>query len=153
VTRVPPPLVALGAGLVQRALTGSTHAPPPVRLVGTAAVALTSASLAVTAARQFRRRGTTLDPVRPEQASALVTTGPNSVTRNPMYVGLTGLLVAHALYRGSWVALFPVAGFVVLNDRLQIRPEELALATKFGAAYEAYREAVPRWVDRRSFGL
>jgi len=67
-----------------------------------------------------------------------------------MYVGLTGLLVAHAIWRGSWATLAPVAGFVVLIDRLQIEAEESALLEKFGAEYEAYRAASPRWLDRRS---
>jgi protein-S-isoprenylcysteine O-methyltransferase Ste14 len=110
-------------------------------------------SLAAGAASRFRRSGTTLDPVRPEEASALVTTGPNAITRNPMYVGLSGLLVAHAVWRGTWVALLPVAAFVAFIDRLQVRAEELALARKFGASYEAYRAAAPRWLDRRSIGL
>jgi protein-S-isoprenylcysteine O-methyltransferase Ste14 len=67
-----------------------------------------------------------------------------------MYVGMAGLLVANAIWRGSWVALAPVAGFIVLLDRLQIRAEESALLGKFGAEYEAYRLAAPRWLDRRS---
>ena len=68
-----------------------------------------------------------------------------------MYVGMAGLLVANAIRRGSWIALAPVAGFVVFIDRLQIEAEESALLEKFGADYEAYREAAPRWLDRRSF--
>ncbi len=67
-----------------------------------------------------------------------------------MYVGLAGLLVANAIWRSSWVALAPVAGFVVLIDRLQIQAEESALLEKFGHAYETYRAASPRWLDGRS---
>ena len=67
-----------------------------------------------------------------------------------MYVGLAGLLVANAVWRGSWVALAPVAGFGLFVDRLQIEAEETALLEKFGAEYEAYRSASPRWLGRRS---
>ena len=67
-----------------------------------------------------------------------------------MYVGLTGLLVANAIRRGSVRALLPAVVFVVVMDRVQIPAEEAALAEKFGADYDAYRAAVPRWVDRRS---
>ena len=88
--------------------------------------------------------------LQPDQASALVTTGPNSISRNPMYVGMAGLLTAHAIWRGSWVALLPVAGFVVLIDRLQIEAEESALLAKFGTEFESYRAASPRWVGLRS---
>ncbi len=107
-------------------------------------------SLAGGAARQFRRRGTTVEPFHPEQASVLVTTGANSISRNPMYLGMAGLLIANAIRRGSWTALAPVAAFVVLIDRRQIPTEESALLDKFGAEYDLYRAAAPRWLDRRS---
>ena len=150
VMRVPPPLVALAAAVAQRALTGATPAPRGGRAAVTATVSLTSLSLAAASASQFRRKGTTLEPFHPDRASVLVTTGANSITRNPMYVGLAGLLVANAIRRSSWLALAPVAGFVVLIDRLQIEAEESALLEKFGDAYETYRAASPRWLDRRS---
>ena len=107
-------------------------------------------ALAGAAAGQFRRRGTTVDPFEPERASALVTSGANALTRNPMYVGMAGLLVANAVRRGSWTALLPVAAFTVVIDRVQIAAEETALLAKFGPQYDAYRAAVPRWLDGRS---
>ena len=76
----------------------------------------------------------------------LVTSGPTAVTRNPMYVGMAGVLVAHAVLRGSWRALLPVAAFMAVMDRVQIPPEEQALAAHFGADYTAYRNQVPRWL-------
>jgi protein-S-isoprenylcysteine O-methyltransferase Ste14 len=80
----------------------------------------------------------------------LVTSGANQVSRNPMYVGMAGVLVAHALWRGSWRALLPAAGFVAYIDRVQVAAEERALHERFGAEYDAYVAAVPRWLDRRS---
>jgi len=142
--------MALAAALAQRALTGATPAPNAGRAAVTMTVSLASMSMAGAAASQFRRNGTTIEPFHPDHASVLVTTGANSITRNPMYVGMAGLLVANAIWRGSWAALAPVAGFVVLIDRLQIEAEESALLEKFGAEYETYRAASPRWLDRRS---
>jgi protein-S-isoprenylcysteine O-methyltransferase Ste14 len=107
-------------------------------------------ALAVTATRGFRRQGTTLQPFDPTRASALVTTGANAVSRNPMYVGLAGLLIANSVRLGAWKALAPVAAFVVGIDRLQIQAEESALLANFGADYEAYRAAVPRWLGLTS---
>ncbi len=109
--------------------------------------------MAGAAASRFRHSGTTLEPLNPGLASVLVTTGANAVSRNPMYLGLAGVLAAHALWRGSWAALVPMAGFVVFIDRVQIRAEEAALLEKFGPAYDAYRAASPRWIDSRSFGF
>jgi protein-S-isoprenylcysteine O-methyltransferase Ste14 len=114
------------------------------------AVAGTSVGLAAASARQFRSQGTTLEPFDPSRAAVLVTGGVNAVTRNPMYVGLTGLLVAHAVRRGSWAALLPVVAFTLVMDRWQIAAEEPALLTNFGPEYDAYRASVPRWLDRRS---
>ena len=79
-----------------------------------------------------------------------MTTGPNSISRNPMYVGLAGLLLANATWRGSWAGLVPIAGFVVLIDRIQIEAEESALLEKFGAEYDAYRASAPRWIGPSS---
>ena len=117
------------------------------------AVAGASMGLAVASERQFRRQGTTIEPFDPSRATELVTTGANAITRNPMYLGLAGLLVANAVRLGSWPALLPVAAFTVLIDRVQIAAEESALLAKFGGEYDAYRASVPRWLDLRSVAI
>ena len=144
--RIPPPVLALAAGLVQRALTRNAPPPSAVRTAAAVVTAVLSGLIASAAARQFTRAGTTLDPSDPTRASVLVTTGVNAVTRNPMYVGLSGLLLSYAIRRGSWTALLPVSAFVVVVDRLQILSEEAALAERFGVDYEVYRQRVPRWL-------
>lgn len=148
--RIPPPAVALAAALVQRLI--SRDAPPLTAARATAAGTTAAASfgLATAAVRQFGRAGTTIEPFEPAKASTLVTTGANSVSRNPMYVGLAGVLVSYAIVRGSWAALVPVAGFVLVIDRWQIAAEESALRARFGADYEAYCGEVPRWLGRKS---
>ena len=146
--RIPPPLLALAAAAGQRSLTPEATAPGAVRKAAAAVTAATSVGLLATASQRFRASGTTVDPLRPERASALVSTGPFALTRNPMYVGMAGLLVAHAVLRGSPKALLPAAGFVAVIDRVQIPPEETAMASLFGAEYDAYRSRVPRWIGR-----
>ena len=148
--RPPPPLLAIAAALSQSALTKGAHRPRASRATVAFAIAAASGVLAGSAAGQFRRRGTTLEPFNPALASVLVTTGANSVSRNPMYVGLAGLLVANSVRLGSWKALLPAAAFTIVVDRLQIAAEESALLSNFGADYEAYRAAVPRWLGRGS---
>ena len=142
----PPPVFAAAAGVLQRALTRNAPKPSTRRRLAAGAIATAAGALATSADREFRRQGTTDNPFHPEQASSLVTTGVNSVTRNPMYVGLAGLLVANAVRRGSWLALLPVGAFVIAVDRLQIPTEEKALLANFGKDYEDYRASVPRWV-------
>lgn len=142
---VPPPVYAAAAAVAQRVVS-SDRRHGVVRCAAAGVVAAGSVALMGGAVREFRSRGTTLDPFDPGRASELVTGGSNQVTRNPMYVGLTGLLSAHAVYRGGLLPWIPVAAFVAVIDRLQIAPEEAALRELFGAEYDAYVAAVPRWL-------
>ena len=87
-----------------------------------------------------------MNPLHPERATALVTSGPYRFTRNPMYVGILLLLSAWAVYLGSaspWFFL-PLA-FVTLTVQ-QIMPEEKILAQTFADGYRAYQDRVPRWL-------
>lgn len=79
-----------------------------------------------------------------------MTEGPNGLTRNPMYVGMAGILLAHAVTRKSVLALLPAGAFVLLIDRFQIPAEETALNAEFAAEFEEYKRDVPRWLDGRS---
>jgi len=145
VPKVPPPLIALGAALAQHVIAPDGRA-GPVRKAAAAAVAASSVALIGGSATRFRRRRTTVEPFRPERTTSLVTDGPNAVTRNPMYVGMAGLLAAHALVRGGRLTVVPVAAFVAVIDRVQVRPEEAALRRLFPEEYAAYCARVPRWL-------
>lgn len=149
--RPPPPLLALAAALAQQGLSRGAPPASTLRRSAAAATLATSVALAGGAASRFRAQGTTVEPFDPSKASSLVVSGPNALTRNPMYVGLAGVLVANALRRGSLAAVLPIAAFVAYIDRVQVAAEERALAERFGADYAAYRESVPRWLDARSF--
>ena len=142
---VPPPLIGLTAGVVQHRLASRTR-PGAARKAAALAAAAASVWMLAGSAERFRSAGTTVNPLEPGRATGLVTTGPNRVTRNPMYVGMAGLLVAHGLVRGGWRTALPVAAFVGVIDRVQVRPEEAALRELFGSEYDAYRDRVRRWL-------
>ena len=86
------------------------------------------------------------DP-RPDRPDAeLVTAGPFRFSRNPIYLGFLVVVLGFALRWGDlwgWLAL--LACHLAL-DRLVVVKEEAYLSTRFGAAYEAYRGRVRRWV-------
>jgi protein-S-isoprenylcysteine O-methyltransferase Ste14 len=72
--------------------------------------------------------------------------------RNPMYVGLVIVLLGESVAFQS-LALLVYAGVVWLACHLfVVLYEEPALHRSFGAAYDAYRGQVPRWLPglRRS---
>lgn len=76
----------------------------------------------------------------------LVTSGPYSVVRHPMYLGLTIAAVGASLLYRTWTALAYVVSLPVLVVRA--RREDEVLAAAFGAAWEAYRDQVPGWFPR-----
>jgi protein-S-isoprenylcysteine O-methyltransferase Ste14 len=147
--RVPPPLLTLALALAMWAAAPRAASPELAASWRTAlalAVSALAAAFGLPALRAFRRAGTTVDPVRIDRASALVTSGIYRVTRNPMYVSLTLLLVAWALWLGAlWAWAGPLA-LALWLDRFQIRPEEKAMTARFGDGYRRYQAQVRRWV-------
>jgi len=147
--RVPPPVIAVATGAVMAGaawLLSPSDVPSWLRYGATGVLLLLSALFGAPAFAVFARAGTTINPVRIEDASALVTGGIYRVTRNPMYVGLTGLLLA--LVTGlarPWLFVGPLF-FIVFITRFQIIPEERAMQAKFGEAYTAYCHRVRRWL-------
>jgi protein-S-isoprenylcysteine O-methyltransferase Ste14 len=92
----------------------------------------------------FRRKQTSMITIRP--ASMLVTTGPYTFTRNPMYVSLALLTLAFALFLNTWwIAVLLVPALLAVR-RFVIVPEEKYLRRHFGAEYEAYSRRVRRWL-------
>ena len=94
----------------------------------------------------FQRARTTVNPLRPGKASALVATGVYRITRNPMYVGMALLLCAWAVVLGFLAALAGPLVFVLFITRFQIVPEERVLSAKFGENYTRFCQQVRRWL-------
>jgi protein-S-isoprenylcysteine O-methyltransferase Ste14 len=147
--KIPPPLVAL---LIAAAMWGISFAgtlvdlPADIRLVAGIAIMMAGVATAISGVAAFRRAKTTVNPLKPETSSSLVTFGVYRFTRNPMYVGLALVLLAWAVFLSSpWGLLGPLA-FVLYMNRFQIMPEEKILLGMFGAAYTAYQTKVRRWL-------
>lgn len=147
--RIPPPIVAvcaaaimLGAAWIVPALTFEHPWRVPLAII----VAAVGGSLDLAALARFLRARTTINPLKPGNASALVSGGIYRFTRNPMYLGLAALLLAWAIYLANLAALGVLPLFVLYLNRFQIAPEERALQARFGAEFEAYRARVRRWL-------
>lgn len=144
---VPPVQTALWATaqhVVARALLERRR---PSRLQkGLAVVALAAGgACAAGASSRFRKRGTTFHPWAPERSTALVTDGPNAISRNPMYVGMALGLVGSGLLSGRPTTCLAAAGLITTLTP-QIRREEAALARLFGDDWTAYAQRVRRWL-------
>jgi protein-S-isoprenylcysteine O-methyltransferase Ste14 len=147
--KIPPPAVA---ALIAAGMWGVAGLGPRLAIargpVWLAVAVLVTIGLAfdVLGITAFRASRTTVNPLKPERATALVTGGVYRITRNPMYVGMVFLLLAWAVYLS---ALLPFAGivvFIVYITRFQIQPEERVLTGIFGDEYSTYAARVRRWL-------
>jgi protein-S-isoprenylcysteine O-methyltransferase Ste14 len=147
--RIPPPLLMIltAAAMwgVSRRLPGPAL-PPSWRYLGSAVLGVLALTMSLAGFRAFWRARTTINPVRIEEASSLVTTGVFSVSRNPMYVALTSLLTGWAFWLSAFSAFAGPLAFALFIQRFQIIPEERVLQAKFGHNYEDYRQRVRRWL-------
>lgn len=98
------------------------------------------------AVRSFGKANTTVNPIEPEKAEQLVTTGLYRFTRNPMYLGMLLVLLGGALALQNIAAFGGPILFAVSITLLQIIPEERVLEQKFGSAFTAYRQQTRRWL-------
>jgi len=147
--RFPPPLVFLAAalaGVAVERLVVPTHLPLdrlPRILVGLAIVAA-AATFLVSARVLFFRTGQ--NPVPWTPSPSLIGNGPYRFTRNPMYVGMTLLLVGIGVATDVlWIAAFAPLALACVHF-IAVRPEEAYLTAKFGPAYDAYRARVRRYL-------
>ncbi len=148
-TKVPPPLVMLvsaSLGWLAARIWPAARFDLPGRWLWIGALVATGVLVAGAGIREFRRASTTVNPLAPERASALVAGGVFRFTRNPMYLGMAMCLIGFALWLGNAAALTAVPAFTLYISRFQIAPEERALAARFGAQFDAYRARVRRWL-------
>src|SRR5665213_3419438 len=106
--KVPPPAVAAAVAVAMwgtSKLTPLLQMPNALRLGAAVAIVLVGIGFSAAGVLAFRRAGTTVNPTKPEEATSLVNSGVYRITRNPMYVGLSWVLVALAVFLSSAWAL------------------------------------------------
>lgn len=148
-TKIPPPVVLLIVGFLM--WHGASIGPAfvlneIVRWMVIAFFLLTGLLIAVLGVIEIVKVNTTINPMRPDKTSALITGGIYRVTRNPIYLGDACLLIAWSFYLSSFFMLIGVMAFVIYINRFQIMPEEKILTKKFGLVYANYQTKVRRWL-------
>src|SRR5262245_16822405 len=109
--------------LVVRAVPRLTYEYPGRPWVAVA-IAVAAVLVALAGVVPLAKAKTTVNPLQPDAASAVVSSGIYRLTRNPMYLGMLMLLAGWAAFLANAVALVPLALFVVYMNRYQILPEE-----------------------------
>lgn len=147
--KIPPPVVgALVAAAMWAVADAGPQFPlsPQVKYAAMAIFIAAGAAFDLLGLIAFHQSRTTINPLRPERTTTLVTTGIYRITRNPMYVGMAFLLLAWAVYLS---ALLPLAGVLLFRlyiTRFQIEPEERVLQGIFGEEFVNYASRVRRWL-------
>lgn len=143
----PPPLIYLGGLIAGFAIQARLPLPLLLpkglrRLLGSLLLG-GAIALIVGAMRRFQQAKTSYHPDEP--TTTLISEGPYRLTRNPLYLSLTMLYTAIALFGDAfWVmALLPV--IVRIMNCGVIEREEHYMERKFGGQYRQYKERTPRW--------
>lgn len=146
---IPPPLIYLGFilagwGLSQVVADPGVGAGWDVRRYIAFALIVGGLLIDGAAVQGFRRKGTPAEPWK--DATALETEGPYRFSRNPIYLGYAVAYAGIAVAIDSLIALTLLLPCMVVIDRFVVLREEQYLSRKFGAAYDAYRSKVRRWL-------
>ena len=147
--KIPPPVVGLLCFALMYFTPGPRlHFSVPflVRLGLAACIYIVGVAVGVAGFRHLRHARTTVSPVQVSRASALVTTGIYSRTRNPMYLAIVIALFAWSIFLQNPVSLLFIPACIFYLNRFQIIPEERALAALFPADSPSYIARVRRWL-------
>ncbi|HYX27527.1 MAG TPA: isoprenylcysteine carboxylmethyltransferase family protein [Pyrinomonadaceae bacterium] len=73
----------------------------------------------------------------------LVTEGPYSVVRNPIYTGMFGMLLATGFAVSHWIGLLLAIIIFGIGTFIRVRSEEKLLRETFGREFDEYAQRVP----------
>lgn len=78
----------------------------------------------------------------------LITQGPYAVVRNPIYLGMFGMLVATGLVFSRWWNLLGALVFFFIGNQIRIHAEEKLLRETFGSQFDDYARRIPAFFPR-----
>lgn len=90
------------------------------------------------------RHNTSAEPF--QAPTSLVTVGTFRLSRNPMYLGATLMLLGIAVALGTVTPLLVLPLYVSVMELRIVRPEEKVMLERFGEEYGRYRAGVRRWL-------
>ena len=136
-------LTALAMIVLRVALPGGIIISTPWNWLGLPVLCV-GLALAIVTIRLFRTVGTNIMTFN--NPNILVTSGPFSFSRNPIYLGMGVVVFGLALLLGSAWPFLPAAAFCLVLDRWYVQFEEEKMLQTFGEDYETYKRTVRRWI-------
>jgi protein-S-isoprenylcysteine O-methyltransferase Ste14 len=112
----------------------------------TAAIAAVSVWICLAAIRALGKQWAFV--ARVVEGHKLITDGPYSLVRNPIYTGMFGMLVATGLALSFWWALLAAVAIFLVGNRIRISAEEKLLRESFSEEFDAYARRVPAFLPR-----
>ena len=94
----------------------------------------------------FKKEKTTINPIKIEKATSLVTSGIFKYSRNPMYLGMVLILISTAVKFNFYGGVLVIVFFVYFITIFQILPEEKAMQKLFGEDFIKYKNKTRRWL-------
>jgi protein-S-isoprenylcysteine O-methyltransferase Ste14 len=85
---------------------------------------------------------------RSDRLGPLISTGPFSRVRNPLYLGNIAIWCGFALSAGLPALVLPIIAVLGLEYHAIVRWEEQLLEARLGESYRVYAARVPRWLPR-----
>ena len=145
--KIPPPVITLiGALLIYYSSPFFPHLTLAAFNVLPILSLVSGIAVIVFAIKSFKDYKTTINPLKPETASLLVTNGVFKYTRNPMYLGLLLILIYLSLIFNVVGGCLVSLGFIIYIAKFQIIPEEVAMEKLFGNQFLEYKQQVRRWI-------
>ena len=145
--KIPPPIVTLFFGLC--IYFSQEHFPESnLEFLTMLSYFLYFAGLTVLilAVRLFKKQNTTVNPIKIENASSLVTSGIFKYSRNPMYLGMLMILLGLAFMFNLIGGILFTLLFAIYITKYQIRPEEEVMERLFGEDFLKYKNSVRVWL-------
>lgn len=78
----------------------------------------------------------------------LITAGPYAVVRNPIYLGMFGMVLATGLVFSRWWNFLAAVVLFLIGNQMRIRAEEKLLRETFGSQFDEYARHVPAFLPR-----
>ena len=146
-TKIPPPIVTLICGL------GIYFSGPlfpeyilSINNILSIFILFLGLGILFISAASFKKHQTTINPLKPEQASSLVISGVFSFSRNPMYLGMALILLSISFKFNLIGGIFFTLLFAIYITRFQIIPEEAVMEKLFCEDFQKYKSKTRMWI-------